>query len=115
MAIFLLSFAGIPLTAGFVGKFVVFRTAIEGGAWPLVLVAVLASAAAAFFYVRLIVLMFFTDVPDDQEDAIEVDHSPYTRAVIVVAAALTLLLGIVPGPVLELADQAGVLVSSIGG
>ena len=52
MALFLLSFAGIPLTAGFVGKFVVFRSAINEGAWPLVLVAVLASAAAAFFYVR---------------------------------------------------------------
>lgn len=115
MALFLLSFAGIPLTAGFVGKFVAFRSAIEEGAWPLVLVAVLASAAAAFFYVRLVVLMFFTDVPEDQEAAIEVDHSPYTRAVIVVAAALTLLLGIVPGPALALAEDAGVLLSSVGG
>ena len=59
--LFLLSFAGIPLTAGFVGKFAVFSAAVEGGAWQLALVGVLASAAAAFFYVRIIVLMFFTD------------------------------------------------------
>lgn len=113
MALFLLSFAGIPLTAGFVGKFVVFRSAIEQGAWPLVLVAVLASAAAAFFYVRLIVLMFFTDVPEGHEDAIEIEYSPLTRTVVVVTAALTLLLGIVPGPALAAAEDAGVLLSSL--
>ncbi|KMM46710.1 MAG: NADH-quinone oxidoreductase subunit NuoN [Cellulomonas sp.] len=59
-ALFLLSFAGIPLTAGFIGKFAVFSAAVEGGAWPLALVGVLSSAAAAFFYVRIIVLMYFT-------------------------------------------------------
>ncbi|MCC2316241.1 NADH-quinone oxidoreductase subunit NuoN [Cellulomonas xiejunii] len=62
--LFLLSFAGIPLTAGFVGKFAVFSAAVEGGAWPLALIGVLASAAAAFFYVRIIVLMFFTESDD---------------------------------------------------
>lgn len=60
-ALFLLSFAGIPLTAGFAGKFAVFSAAIEGGAWPLALLGVLSSSAAAFFYVRIIVLMFFTE------------------------------------------------------
>ncbi|MBO9554627.1 NADH-quinone oxidoreductase subunit NuoN [Cellulomonas sp.] len=60
-ALFLLSFAGIPLTAGFAGKFAVFSAAIEGGAWPLALIGVLSSSAAAFFYVRIIVLMFFTE------------------------------------------------------
>jgi len=113
MALFLLSFAGIPLTAGFVGKFVVFRSAIDEGAWPLVLVAVLASAAAAFFYVRIIVLMFFTDIPDGQADAIEIEYSPLTRTVVVVTAALTLVLGVVPGPVLGAAQDAGVMLSSL--
>lgn len=65
--LFLLSFAGIPLTAGFVGKFAVFSAAVEGGAWQLALVGVLASAAAAFFYVRIIVLMFFTESHDTVE------------------------------------------------
>jgi NADH-quinone oxidoreductase subunit N len=113
MALFLLSFAGIPLTAGFVGKFVVFRSAIEQGAWPLVLVAVLASAAAAFFYVRLIVLMFFTDVPEGQAEAIEIEYSPLTRTVVVVTAVLTLALGIVPGPALAAAEDAGVMLSTL--
>ena len=60
-AFFLLAFAGIPLTSGFIGKFAVFQAAIAGGALPLVIVGVLASAIAAFFYVRVIVLMFFSD------------------------------------------------------
>ena len=64
-ALFLLTFAGIPLTSGFIGKFAVFSAAIAGGATPLVIVGVVSSAIAAFFYVRVIVLMFFSDpVPD---------------------------------------------------
>ena len=64
-SMFLLAFAGIPLTSGFVSKFAVFKAAGEGGAVPLVIIGVIASAVAAYFYVRVIVLMFFTDPPDD--------------------------------------------------
>ena len=53
--------AGIPLTAGFVGKWAVFTVALSAGAWPVVIAAVLCSIVAVFFYVRLIVLMFFVD------------------------------------------------------
>jgi hypothetical protein len=60
MSLFLLALAGIPLTSGFTAKFAVFRAAIEDGAWPLVVVALLASAVAAFFYLRVIVLMYFS-------------------------------------------------------
>ncbi|GEK22092.1 NADH-quinone oxidoreductase subunit NuoN [Cellulomonas xylanilytica] len=66
-ALFLLSFAGIPLTAGFAGKFSVFSAAVEGGAWPLALIGVLASSVAVFFYVRIIVLMFFTEPAGAEE------------------------------------------------
>ncbi|NBQ34957.1 MAG: NADH-quinone oxidoreductase subunit NuoN, partial [Actinobacteria bacterium] len=57
----LLSFAGIPLTSGFVGKFAIFSAAYESGNIALVVVGVLASAIAAFFYIRVIIMMFFTD------------------------------------------------------
>ncbi|MGX1799439.1 NADH-quinone oxidoreductase subunit NuoN, partial [Streptomyces albidoflavus] len=60
-AVFLLAFAGIPLTSGFSGKFAVFSAAAEGGAGALVIIGVLSSAVAAFFYVRVIVLMFFSE------------------------------------------------------
>lgn len=71
--LFLLSFAGIPLTAGFMGKFAVFSAAVAGGAWPLALIGVLASAAAAFFYVRIIVLMFFTAAHEETAEAVAAD------------------------------------------
>jgi NADH-quinone oxidoreductase subunit N len=110
MALFLLSFAGIPLTAGFIGKFVVFSAAIREGGWPLVLIAVIASAIAAFFYVRLIVLMYFTDAPEDVENAVSVDPTPLSKAVIVVTALLTVLLGVLPGWLLSITADAAVLV-----
>ena len=71
-ALFLLSFAGIPLTAGFAGKFSVFSAAVEGGAWPLALIGVIASSVAVFFYVRIIVLMFFTQSAGADDESTEV-------------------------------------------
>jgi NADH-quinone oxidoreductase subunit N len=108
MSLFLLALAGIPLTAGFTGKFAVFRAAIESGAWPLVLVALLASAVAAFFYLRVIVLMYFSP-PAADGPTVGVPGLP-TTIVLAVTAAATLALGIVPGSVLELAEQAAIFV-----
>lgn len=112
MALFLLSFAGIPLTAGFIGKFVVFGAAIADGGWPLVLVAVIASAIAAFFYVRLIVLMYFTDAPDDVENAVAVEPTIGASVVVTLTALGTVILGVVPGWVLAVAQDAAVLVTA---
>ncbi|MGI8434581.1 MAG: NADH-quinone oxidoreductase subunit NuoN [Nocardioidaceae bacterium] len=104
-AFFLMAFAGIPLTSGFTGKWAVFTSAWSGGAWPLVVVAVLMSAVAAFFYVRVIVLMFFSDpVGDGPTVAVP---SILTTATITIGATMTLVLGVVPQPVLDLARQAG--------
>ncbi|MFF0494202.1 NADH-quinone oxidoreductase subunit NuoN [Nocardia sp. NPDC004068] len=102
-ALFLLSFAGIPLTSGFVSKFAVFTAAGAGGYTALVIVGVIASAVAAFFYIRVIVLMFFTDPPADVARVVE---PPLTSAVVAVSAAATLVLGVVPQPLLDLADKA---------
>ncbi|MCV7057449.1 NADH-quinone oxidoreductase subunit NuoN [Mycolicibacterium gilvum] len=103
-SLFLLAFAGIPLTSGFVGKFAVFKAAGEGGAIPLVVVGVVASAIAAYFYVRVIVLMFFTDSPDDAPAVVV--PSVLTTAVVTVTAAVTFMLGALPQPLLDLADSA---------
>jgi NADH-quinone oxidoreductase subunit N len=107
-AFFLLSMAGIPLTAGFVGKWAVFTVALSAGAWPVVVAAILCSIVAVFFYVRVIVLMFFVDVaPDAGELASVARPSLLTSATIAVGLAATVVLGVVPGPVLTLADHAG--------
>ncbi|WP_116451021.1 NADH-quinone oxidoreductase subunit NuoN [Blastococcus litoris] len=108
MTLFLLALAGIPLTAGFTGKFAVFRAAIENGAWPLAVVALLASAVAAFFYLRVIVLMYFSPpagAETGQGPTVGVPGLP-TTIVLAITATATLALGIVPGSVLDLAEQA---------
>ncbi|MQA77556.1 MAG: NADH-quinone oxidoreductase subunit NuoN [Streptosporangiales bacterium] len=103
-AFFLLAFAGIPLTSGFTGKYAVFLAAVDGGALPLVIVGLLSSVVAAFFYVRVIVLMFFQQ-PKEEAATVAVP-SMYTSIAIGLGVAVTVVLGIVPGPVLQLAQQA---------
>ncbi|MDP2775165.1 MAG: NADH-quinone oxidoreductase subunit NuoN [Nocardioides sp.] len=104
-AFFLLSMAGIPLTAGFVGKWAVFTVAMSAGAWPVVLVAIFASIIAVYFYIRFIRLMFFTEPEGDV--AAVTSSSPMTTVTIGVCVLATLVLGIVPGPVLDLVTNAG--------
>ncbi|GAA3223187.1 hypothetical protein GCM10020256_31130 [Streptomyces thermocoprophilus] len=104
-AVFLLAFAGIPLTSGFAGKFAVFKAAAEGGAAPLVVVGVISSAVAAFFYIRVIVLMFFSE-PRPEGPTVAVP-SPLTMTAIAVGVAVTLVLGVAPQYFLDLASQAG--------
>ncbi|HEX5986472.1 MAG TPA: NADH-quinone oxidoreductase subunit NuoN [Nocardioides sp.] len=104
-AFFLLGMAGIPLTSGFTGKWAVFTSAWQGGAWPLVVVAAVLSAVAAFFYIRVIVLMYFSDPVG--EGPTVVMPSVLTTIVIAVGFAATVALGVVPGPVLDLAATAG--------
>ena len=88
-SLFLLAFAGIPLTSGFVSKFAVFKAAAEGGAAPLVIVGVCASAVAAYFYVRVIVLLFFTDPPEDGPTVVV--PSALSMATVTLSAAITLV------------------------
>jgi NADH-quinone oxidoreductase subunit N len=104
-ALFLLSLAGLPLTAGFTGKWAVFAAAMAAGAWPVVLAAVLTSALAAFFYVRLIMVMYFRE-PVGEGPSVAVP-SVLTALTIAVGVGATIALGVVPGPVLDLAGHAG--------
>lgn len=98
-SLFLLSFAGIPLTAGFIGKFTIFSAAYENGNIAVVVVGVLSSAIAAFFYIRVIVMMFFADPESDSVSV--VIPTKFTITVIWIAAIGTLLLGIYPTPILD--------------
>jgi len=107
-AIFLLAFAGIPLTSGFAGKFAVFKAAAEGGAGALVVVGVIASAIAAFFYLRVIVLMFFSE-PQADGPSVAVP-SVMTTSAIAVGVVVTVVLGVAPQYFLDLAGHAGVFV-----
>ena len=118
MALFLVSLAGLPPTAGFIAKVGVFGAAIEAGYWWLALVGVLASVAAAFFYLRVIVLMYMqepeTAGPGTAElgttdDQFTVDDAVLPRIAIVIPAALILVLGVFPGLISDFLEAASVL------
>ncbi len=92
MTVSMLSLAGIPLTAGFWGKFYVFSTAAERGQIWLLVVAVLMSAVGIYYYFRVIIAMYFRD---GAAEPIRV--APVFRYVLLAATLLTLGLGIAPG------------------
>jgi len=96
---FLLAFAGIPLTSGFIGKFSIFSAAYESGSTAILITGVLSSAIAAFFYIRVIVLMFFKDPVADGTSV--VIPSIYTQITITVSAVATFALGIYPTPLIN--------------
>ncbi|GAA4812099.1 NADH-quinone oxidoreductase subunit NuoN [Tomitella cavernea] len=104
LALLLLAFAGIPLTSGFVAKFVVFSAALGGGETALVIVGVVCSAIAAFFYIRVIVLMFFAD-PDGDTPVVAAPGA-LTAVAVAVSVVVTIVLGVAPQPLLDLADKA---------
>ena len=105
MTIFLLSMAGIPLTGGFIGKLAVFAAAWNGGYSWLVLIAVVASLVTAGFYFR-VVWVIFGQAPNTETALVSPGIG--TQIVIWVGVIGTLLLGVLPGPLLDIAiNSAG--------
>jgi NADH-quinone oxidoreductase subunit N len=101
MSLFLLSFAGIPLTSGFIGKLTVFSAAMDAGMGALVVVAMIATVITAFFYLRIIVLMYFSEPSAGENAPYVVVPGGFTALVIAGCGVLTLVLGIVPGWALD--------------
>jgi NADH-quinone oxidoreductase subunit N len=103
-SLFMLSFAGIPLTSGFIGKWAVFAAAWSGGVHWLVVVAVVISVVAAFFYIRVIVLMFFSG-PGRVAEVVRPGWP--TLVAVGLGVVATVAFGIFPGPLLDLVQHAG--------
>ncbi len=104
-AFFLLALAGLPGTSGLWAKVAVFKAAGEGGGWPLVVVGVAASALTAYYYFRIVVLMFFQE-PLADGPTVELPKF-FTSAAIGLGLAVTVVLGVIPQPLFNLADKAG--------
>jgi NADH-quinone oxidoreductase subunit N len=103
-AFLLLAFAGIPLTSGFTAKFAVFSAAVGHGGTVLAFIGVLASAVTAFVYVRLIVLMYFSEPAGDS--TVVVTPSLVTTLAVALGTVATLVLGVLPSSVLDLASSS---------
>jgi NADH-quinone oxidoreductase subunit N len=105
LALFMLSLGGIPPTAGFIGKLLVFRAAVDAGYWPLALVGVLTSVIALGFYLRVVILMY-TREPDEYADTVPTRVPVPLAAVLAICVFLTLQLGILPALSLGFAEKA---------
>lgn len=98
----LLGMAGLPLTSGFIAKFGVFQDAWRSGYEWLVIVAVLASVVGFFFYLRVIVTMYMQEPEGDEAAAPGI----VARSALAIVALATIVFGIIPTPLLELAGDA---------
>ncbi len=103
MAVFLFSLAGIPPTAGFVGKFYIFGAAVKAGYIWLAIIGVMNSLVSVYYYLRVTVMMYMKDPVEDLEG---LHWSPSMIVALIIAVAGTLLIGIFPSPYLDLAKQS---------
>jgi NADH-quinone oxidoreductase subunit N len=103
LSVFLISLTGVPVSAGFVGKFYLFGAAVSAGWVTLAVVGVLMSVVSAYYYLRVVVAMYMRDPVGDDEWA---PVAPASALALAVSVIVVLGLGVYPGPVLALARQA---------
>jgi len=103
MTIFMFSMVGLPPTGGFMGKFYIFRGALEAGYLWLVIIAVLNSAISAYFYLRVLVYMFF-EKPVDTGGVLRFSSPTVTTALVITSLGV-LALGIFPQVFFELTTK----------
>lgn len=101
MALFMLSLAGIPPTAGFFGKLTLFAAAIEAGRVSVVVIAVIASLIGAYYYLRVLVVMHMRSTSSDEPRF----SSPYLSAALWACSALVVVAGLWPEPYIAFARR----------
>jgi NADH-quinone oxidoreductase subunit N len=106
MLIFMLALAGIPPTAGFMGKLYLFAAAVEGGYIVLTVIAVVMSAVSLFYYFRIVAQMYMHDGLEEGVVPAELLRDRWTEAMIAVCVVITLAVGIYPTPVVGWAKSA---------
>jgi NADH-quinone oxidoreductase subunit N len=106
MLIFMLALAGIPPTAGFMGKLYLFAAAVEGGYIVLTVIAVVMSAVSLYYYFRIVAQMYMHDGLEEGVVPAELLRDRWTEAMIAVCVVITLAVGIYPAPVVGWAKSA---------
>jgi NADH-quinone oxidoreductase subunit N len=104
MLIFMVSLAGIPPTAGFIGKLYLFMAAVNAGLAWLAVFGLIFAAISAFFYLRIVMVMYMREPSSEQELHTRLVLSPQVSFVLACAVAGVVLLGIFPGPLVSVAD-----------
>ncbi len=106
MLLFMVSLAGIPPTAGFIGKFYVFMSAVEAGMSWLAVVALIFAAISAYYYLRLVMVMYMREPGAVSETSPRLVMSPTVSVVLACAVAGVIVLGLYPNPLVQFAAQA---------
>ncbi|MBA3754623.1 MAG: NADH-quinone oxidoreductase subunit N, partial [Nitrospira sp.] len=109
MLVFLVSLAGIPPTAGFIGKFYIFMAAVNGGMAWLAVVAVIFAAISAFYYLRIVMVMYMREPDGSTQSQSRLETSPALSFVLACALAGVVLLGLFPDSLWSLATHAAPL------
>src|SRR4029079_1086201 len=108
LTIFMLSLIGVPLTGGFLGKFYIFKAALESHLVWLTVLGLLNSAVAAYYYLRILVMMYMHE-PSEAANKVEAP-SAGLRLALILPALGTLFLGIFPNWILDFAGRSSNLV-----
>ncbi len=106
LTILLLSQAGVPFTIGFFAKFEIITAAVDGGSQWLGVMAMVSAVIAAYLYLRIVVAMFLSDAEEGSEADAPAGVADAAGAAILIAVAVVLFFGIVPGPLDEVARDA---------
>jgi NADH-quinone oxidoreductase subunit N len=104
-SLFLASLAGIPPTAGFFGKWFVFKAAMDSGLYWLAIIGFVNSVVGAYYYLRVLVYMYMREPAAGAPIAVPM-RSVYVAAALVVSAVLVLVLGLMPSRYLDVAVHA---------
>lgn len=117
MGVFMFALIGFPPLAGFIGKYLVFVAAIEGGLTWLAVIGVLTSVVSAYYYLRVLVVFWMRDPTEEPPEVRAQDFpvSNITRAVLIVCAGGLVLFGVLPGDIIDLTrgffDEAGLILA----
>ncbi len=106
MLLFMVSLAGIPPTAGFIGKLYLFMGAVNAGLTWLAVVGLIFAAVSAFYYLRVVMVMYMREPSSDQVRTTRLALSPTAIVVLTFAAVGVILVGVYPGPLVAFTTSA---------
>lgn len=109
LTVMMLSLAGIPLTAGFIGKFLVVMAAVTTQHWFLAAMIIVGSGIGLYYYLRVMVVMYMTPPETPRIDADAHWGQKVGGLMVLAAAALVIILGVYPDPMINLALKAEIL------
>ena len=109
LTVMMLSLAGVPLTAGFIGKFMVVLAAVSTHHWFLAAMVVVGSGIGLYYYLRVMVVMYMTPPDKPRIDAVDHWGQKVGGIMVLAAALLVLLIGIYPDPLINLALKSEIL------